>query len=176
MSKRAKGLRSTLTELRWLHPNLVTSMTLSWTMQPISLLAQAGDAASLATQDSNFKTRWNLYRPELCSWLWCLCFWTRMKTDIDLAFWRKPGPLAELCFHKPNVHTPASLGFAVRQKKKSRTAYFSSSNVAHISIEWKLSIMKAHLHSLPYANIRTTQCVFGLIIKHLQLCMYAVLF
>lgn len=39
-----------------------------------------------------------------------------MKTDIDLALTRNPGPLAKLCFCKPNLHTSPSLGSAVRQK------------------------------------------------------------
>lgn len=82
-----------------------------------------GDSVSLRRQDSNFKP---------CSILQTAESWTKMKTDIDLALRKNSQPLVKLCFRKSNVHTPLSLGSAMRQK--TRTCC-SSNKVSHIFIQ-----------------------------------------
>lgn len=83
-----------------------------------------GDSVSLKRQDSNFKP---------CSILQTAESWTKMKTDIDLALRKNSQPLAKLCFRESNVHTPLSLGSAMRQK--TRTMRCSSNKVSHIFIQ-----------------------------------------
>lgn len=83
-----------------------------------------GDSVSLKRQDSNFKP---------CSILQTAESWTKMKTDIDLALRKNSQPSAKLCFRKSNVHTPLSLGSAMRQK--TRTTRCSSSKDSHIFIQ-----------------------------------------
>lgn len=109
----ASARGGTAAELRWLHPTLVTCLTLWCTGRPVSLAPWSGAAGSVhAGSDSHTRSQLSGQR--------CVLTVVLMLLDKDehrLGIVKKAWAFSR--FHTPNAPTP-SLGCAVRQENNLR--------------------------------------------------------